>query len=411
MNDESISVTSSLIHPSHSASAGFTGNAVGASPSAIPRAAVLRFRCISIRAAMRGLSLTARLISWRQSMHRIKRSLVPTLLFLAAFAAMALGLSVLRKSGRPTGSVEANETAEPDGLEREPISPLPRTIELDSRKVELGRRLFHDKRLSADNSVSCATCHNVRENGADIKVRSAGMGGALGDVNTPTVFNSGFSFRQFWDGRAETLEDQIDEPIRHPAEMATDWPQILNKLQADSEYVAAFSSIYATKVESRGIKDAIATFERSLITPNSRFDRYLRGDSQALTAEEKEGYRLFKESGCSSCHQGVLVGGNMFEKLGIVRDYFADRGHITKFDFGRFNATGVEENRFEFKVPSLRNVARTAPYFHDGSARSLDEAVSVMARYQLGRELTATELHRIVQFLETLTGKSPEGVP
>ena len=349
-------------------------------------------------------------------MHRIQRSLLPALLFLTASVIVALGLcvlpySVLPNSARPTASVEASEAVDPDEFQREPISPLPRTIELDTRKVELGRRLFQDKRFSADNSVSCASCHNVRQNGADTKVRSTGVRGALGDLNAPTVFNSGLSFRQFWDGRAETLEDQIDEPIRHPAEMASDWPQILNKLQADPEYVAAFSSIYATKVDRRGIKDAIATFERSLITPDSRFDRYLRGDSQALTAEEKEGYRLFKDSGCSSCHQGVLVGGNMFEKLGIVRDYFAERGHITKFDFGRFNSTGVEENRFEFKVPSLRNVALTAPYFHDGSARSLDEAVRVMARYQLGRELTATELHRIVQFLETLTGKNPEGEP
>jgi cytochrome c peroxidase len=344
-------------------------------------------------------------------MHGIKRSLVSALLLIAAFMAVVLGLSVLNKSVRPTGLIEASEAAEPDGPEREPISPLPRTIELDFRKVELGRQLFHEKRLSADSSIACASCHNVRENGADNNARSAGVGAALGDVNTPTVFNSGFSFRQFWDGRAESLEDQIEGPIHHPAEMATDWPQVLDKLQADSSYASAFSSIYGTKVESRAVKDAIATFERSLITPDSRFDRYLRGHSNALTAEEKDGYRLFKDSGCSSCHQGIMVGGNMFEKFGIVRNYFADRGNVTKADWGRFNVTGAEQDRYAFKVPSLRNVARTSPYFHDGSAQTLEEAVSVMSRYQLGRELTVTELQRIVQFLETLTGRNPDGEP
>jgi cytochrome c peroxidase len=392
-------------------SAGFAEKCEKAPKRVIAAAPVMRILRHSIRAIKSGLRLTAQNSIWRPSMRRIKPRLLPALLLLAAFAAVASGLSVLGRSVRPTGLIEASERAELDGLEGEPITPLPRTTELDPRKVKLGRRLFQDARLSVDNSVSCASCHHVGENGADTNARSAGVGGALGDINTPTVFNSGFSFRQFWNGRADTLEDQIEGPIHNPAEMATDWPQILEKLQADSEYVAAFSSIYATKIESRTIKDAIATFERSLITPDCRFDRYLRGDGNALTAEEKEGYRLFKDSGCSSCHQGVLVGGNMFEKFGIVRDYFADRGRITKADLGRFNVTGVETDRFEFKVPSLRNVARTAPYFHDGSAQSLEEAVGVMARYQLGRELTATELQRIVQFLETLTGRTPEGEP
>ena len=344
-------------------------------------------------------------------MHRIKQSLLPALLFLVAGAAAASGLSVLGRNARPMGLVEVGAAAEPDGLDREPISPLPRTIELDARKVDLGRRLFHDSRLSADNSVSCASCHNLHQNGADNRVRSVGVGGAQGEVNTPTVFNSGFSFRQFWDGRAETLEDQIEGPIHHPAEMASDWPQILDKLQADADYSAAFFSIYAKRMDSRTIKDAIATFERSLTTPDSRFDRYLRGDRNALTAEEKEGYRLFKDNGCSACHQGVLAGGNMFEKFGIVGDYFADRGHLTKADLGRFNVTGQEADRFRFKVPSLRNVARTAPYFHDGSVQTLEGAVSVMAEYQVGRQLTANDLHRIVQFLETLNGEYPGGNP
>jgi cytochrome c peroxidase len=344
-------------------------------------------------------------------MHRIKQSLLPALLFIVAGAAAASGLSVLGRNARSASLVEVGAAAEPDVLDDEPIHPIPQKIDLDPRKVDLGRRLFHDPRLSADNSVSCASCHDLRRNGADDRVTSVGVAGAKGGVNAPTVFNSGFNFRQFWDGRAETLEDQVEGPIHHPAEMATDWPQILEKLRADPIYAAAFSSIYTQGMESRTIKEAIATFERSLITPDSRFDRYLRGDRGALTAEEKEGYRLFKNNGCSSCHQGILAGGNMFEKFGIVADYFADRGRIVKADLGRFNVTGQETDRYKFKVPSLRNVARTAPYFHDGSATTLEEAVGVMAKYQLGRQLTARELGLIVQFLDTLNGEYPGGDP
>ncbi len=336
-----------------------------------------------------------------------KPRLLSTLLFVLAAVAAASGLLALGRNPGPLNVIEASAATEPVSLDGEPISPLPLTISLDIRKVELGKRLFGDSRLSLDNTISCASCHNLKQNGAGDQARSAGIGGALGDRNAPTVFNSGFNFRQFWDGRAETLEDQIDGPIHDRKEMATDWPQILDKLRADPDYVTAFSSIYGRPMDSSAIKDAIATFERSLITPNSPFDRYLRGDRSSLTEEEQEGYRLFKESGCSSCHQGILVGGNMFEKLGIVRDYFAGRSQITKSDLGRFNITGKETDRFEFKVPSLRNVARTAPYFHDGSAQTLEEAVSVMAKYQLGRELDENDVHRIVQFLESLNGELP----
>jgi cytochrome c peroxidase len=338
-------------------------------------------------------------------MHRIKHSLVPALLVVVIAGAAASGLSLLGRNARPMALAAVE--AEPAALDREPISPLPRSIELDTRKVELGRRLFHDPRLSADNRVSCASCHNLERNGADNRGRSTGVGGASGEVNTPTVFNSVLNFRQFWDGRAETLEDQIEGPIHNLTEMATDWPPVLDKLRADRDYVTAFRAIYAQKIDILSVKDAIATFERSLVTPDSRFDRYLRGNSKALTVQEKEGYRLFKENGCSSCHQGVLVGGNMFEKFGIVGDYFRDRGNVTKADLGRYNITGRDEDRYRFKVPGLRNVARTAPYFHDGSAQSLEEAVEVMARYQLGRQLSANDLQRIAQFLETLNGTLP----
>jgi len=218
-------------------------------------------------------------------MDRIKHSLAPALLVVVMAGAAASGLSLLGRNPRPMASAAVDAVAEPAALDREPISPLPRSIELDTRKVELGRRLFHDPRLSADNRVPCASCHNLERNGADNRGRSTGVGGASGEVNTPTVFNSVLNFRQFWDGRAETLEDQIEGPIHNLTEMATDWPPVLDKLRADRDYVTAFRAIYAQKIDILSVKDAIATFERSLVTPDSRFDRYLRGNSKALTVQ------------------------------------------------------------------------------------------------------------------------------
>jgi cytochrome c peroxidase len=340
--------------------------------------------------------------------NRIKYCLWTIALLIVAGVAAASSYSVLATSTRLDRSVSIDEAADTDGNIDEPIVPIPRHIELDARKVSLGRRLFHDPRLSADNSISCASCHDLRHGGIDGRATSVGISGGIGDVNAPTVFNSGFNFRQFWDGRAETLEDQIEGPIHNPAEMRSDWPEILQKLSKDPEYARAFSAIYSTGIQSHTIKDAIATFERSLLTIDCRFDRYLRGDDKALTSEEKEGYRLFKGGGCSSCHQGVLAGGNMYEKLGIVADYFGDRGKVVKADQGRFNVTGRESDRYKFKVPSLRNVERTAPYFHDGSTKTLEQAVSVMAEYQLGRQFSSEEIRLVVLFLKTLTGEYQE---
>jgi cytochrome c peroxidase len=227
----------------------------------------------------------------------------------------------------------------------------------------------------------------------------------VGSINSPTVFNAAFNFKQFWDGRAETLEAQIDGPIHAAAEMDSSWPEITNKLKQQPEYQAAFTELYSEGIQSQTIKDAIAAFERSLSTPNSRFDRFLQGATNVLSAEEQNGYRLFKNYGCSSCHQGLNVGGNMFQEFGVMGDYFADRGNITKADLGRFNVTGVERDRYVFKVPTLRNAGLTAPYFHDGSAATLEQAVTVMAKYQLGRRLTAEETRQIVSFIKTLTGE------
>lgn len=287
----------------------------------------------------------------------------------------------------------------------EPIQPIPREIFLDERKISLGESLFHDPRLSHDDTVSCANCHQLDQGGDDGRARSFGIGGAEGLANAPTVFNSGLNFVQFWDGRAATLEEQIDGPVHNSFEMGSNWPEIIGKLKRDPDYVAAFERIYEDGIQSDTIKDAIATFERSLITPNSRFDRFLLGDADAITDKERAGYELFKSFGCSSCHQGKNIGGNLYQKLGVVRNYFADRGDVTEVDYGRFNVTDEQIDRFVFKVPSLRNVELTAPYLHNGSAPTLEVVVEIMAKYNLGRSITAENTNVIVAFLKTLTGE------
>lgn len=298
------------------------------------------------------------------------------------------------------------------GEDREPIAPLPLTISLNTEKVSLGSRLFHETRLSKDNTISCASCHSLSGGGADGKRNSHGIGGALGDINAPTVFNSGLNFRQFWNGRAATLEDQIEGPVQHPKEMGSTWVEVENKLKADDSYVKSFKALYPDGVTRNNVKDAIATFERSLITPNSPFDRYLRGEASAITATEKSGYQRFKALGCVSCHQGANVGGNMYQTMGVMSDYFKERGTpITEADLGRYNVTKIETDKFVFRVPSLRNVELTAPYFHDGSAATLEQAVRTMARYQLGRELPKEDVELLAAFLKTLTGQTPNSIP
>jgi len=287
----------------------------------------------------------------------------------------------------------------------EPISPIPDSVPLDPRKVSLGGRLFDDPRLSGDNSTACASCHVLSKGGTDGLRRSIGIHARAGEINAPTVFNSGFNFRQFWNGRAVSLEDQIDGPFLDAKEMDSAWPATIAKLKLDERYKSEFAAIYRDGIQPASVKDAIATYERSLITPNSRFDRYLKGDRGALTRDETEGYRRFKSYGCIACHQGVNVGGNMFERLGIMRDYFKDRGNIMPADLGRFNVTGIESDTHVFKVPGLRNVALTAPYFHDGSAATLEQAVVIMGTYQLGIAIPIDDVALIVKFLRTLTGE------
>jgi len=295
-------------------------------------------------------------------------------------------------------------------LLNEPISPIPEPVTRFPRQVELGRLLFHDVRLSQNNQLSCASCHSLKHGGADGQAVSTGVNGSKGNINSPTIFNCSLNFRQFWDGRASSLLSQIDGPLNNPVEMNSSWPEVLSKLEQDPFYVQQFKYAFKAGLTINNIKDAIVAFEESLLTPDSRFDLYLKNNPDALTADELEGYNLFKQYGCISCHQGVAVGGNLFQRFGIIGDYFANRGNITPADLGRYRVTQNEKDKHVFKVPSLRNAALTAPYFHDGSTDTLEEAVEIMMRYQLGRIPNEQDINKIVLFLKTLTGqykKSP----
>jgi cytochrome c peroxidase len=296
--------------------------------------------------------------------------------------------------------------AQLDAVVQNRFAPLPDVGEVDREKVALGRRLFHDPALSRDGTVACASCHVLERGGADGRRTSLGIGGQRGPVNAPTVLNARFNVAQFWDGRAADLAEQVGGPITNPREMGNDWRTVVATLTRDASYREAFRRSYRDGITAANVRDAIATYESILVTP-SRFDRYLRGETDALTAREREGAGLFAQFGCVMCHQGVNVGGQIFQRMGVYRDYFADRGEVTEADLGRFNVTRQPVDRHVFKVPSLRNAALTAPYFHDGSATTLEEAVRTMARYQLDRTLRDDEVALLVAFLGTLTGELP----
>ena len=289
----------------------------------------------------------------------------------------------------------------------EPIRPIDLSLPYDEAKAALGFKLYHDTRLSVDNTVSCASCHGLNTAGVDNKQYSEGVEGKLGGVNAPTVYNAVYNFVQFWDGRATTLADQAAGPPVNPVEMASpNFDAIVAKLNKDKKFVREFKKVYPEGLSQATITDAIEQFERTLITPNSRFDKYLRGDKTAITAEELEGYELFKKYNCATCHVGKNLGGESYELMGLRKHYFADRGlELTEEDNGRFKQTGVERDRHRFKVPGLRNVALTWPYYHDGTHTSLKEAVCAMGTYQSGVELTDEEEDKIVAFLNTLTGE------
>lgn len=295
----------------------------------------------------------------------------------------------------------------PENRMTEPVRPIDYEIPYDPAKAELGYMLFHDTRLSVDNTVSCASCHDLSTAGVDNHQYSHGVDDQLGGVNAPTVFNAVYNFVQFWDGRAETLAAQAAGPPLNPVEMASpSFESIIAKLQDDRKFAKAFEAVYPEGITEATLTDAIEQFERTLITPGSRFDKWLRGEDSAITSEELEGYELFKKYDCATCHAGQNLGGLSYELMGLRKHYFADRGlELTVEDNGRFKETKLERDRHRFKVPGLRNVEHTWPYYHDGTRETLEEAVRDMGIYQSGVELTQAEVDKITSFLKTLTGE------
>jgi cytochrome c peroxidase len=300
----------------------------------------------------------------------------------------------------------------PENRKAEPVRPVDTYIEYDPAKAELGFDLFHDTRLSVDNTVSCASCHDLATAGVDNHQYSHGVNDLMGGVNAPTVFNAVYNFVQFWDGRAATLAAQAAGPPLNPVEMASSsFDEIIAKLQADKAFAKKFNAVYPDGMTEANLTDAIEHFERTLITPGSRFDKWLMGDDSALTADELEGYELFKKYDCATCHAGKNLGGLSYELMGLRRHYFAERGlELTEEDNGRYKETKNERDRHRFKVPGLRNVEHTWPYYHDGTRETLEEAVRDMGYYQSGVELSDDQVAKITAFLKTLTGEY-KGVP
>ncbi len=286
----------------------------------------------------------------------------------------------------------------------EPIQPIKPPANINLGMVELGKKLYFDPRLSKSGFISCNSCHNLSMGGTDNIPTSIGDKWQQGPINAPTVLNSSLNVAQFWDGRAADLKAQAGGPIANPGEMAFTHTLALGVLESIPGYVREFKQVFGkNKIDIDQVTLAIAEFEKTLVTPNSRFDQWLLGKKDALTADEQAGYKLFKDSGCVACHNGEAVGGNSFQKMGLVEPY---KGN-TKGVEGRAGVTGKDADRFNFKVPTLRNVEMTYPYFHDGAANTLTEAVDVMGRLQLGKKFTQDENAKVVAFLKTLTGDQP----
>lgn len=291
-----------------------------------------------------------------------------------------------------------------DRIANEPIKPIqPAKID-EPEKVELGKKLFFEPRLSRSGFISCNSCHNLSRGGSDNLPTSVGHNWQQGPINSPTVLNSSLSLAQFWDGRAETLQEQAAGPIDNPMEMAFTHTLAIEVLRSIPAYLDMFERVYDTRdINIDHVTDAIAVFEETLVTPNSRFDQWLEGDDDALSEQEMAGYQTFKEIGCAACHYGEAAGGKDFHRMGIVNEYATKNPSQ-----GRYEVTGDESDRFTFKVPTLRNVELTYPYFHDGAVWTLEEATEIMAYLQLGRELPEQDIDNMVAFMKALTGDQPQ---
>jgi len=323
--------------------------------------------------------------SWRRHLWRRKcRAIAISLLMLGG---LQLSAAPMQPPDRLSESGES--------LAEEPITPVPGPPPIDPRKIKLGERLFGDPRLSRDDSRSCLSCHDVSTNGASTKRQDVGYDGSNLQLNTPTVFNAALSFSFGWEGKISTIESDVRAVLENPAIMGIRVPELVEKLRSDPDIRREFVAVYDSAPDAQNITVAIASFVQTLVTPDSRFDRWLKGDATALSADELDGYRLFKSLGCVSCHQGVNIGGNLRERHGIFRPLGSPKPEI-------------------LRVPSLRNVATTPPYFHDGSAQTLEEAVRKMGLAQLNSTLTDRQVKSIVAYLHTLTGNyrdAPVGAP
>ena len=356
--------------------------------------------------------------------------------YLTLIAAAVLGLSACSQekaqnapanSASSTAAAPASAAADHSNASEEDkallkqaqslFQPLPSPQEMQKahpftpEQVALGHQLWFDSRLSRGNTVSCNSCHNLASAGVDNTPTSQGHKGQMGGRNSPTVLNAALLGSQFWDGRAATVEEQAGGPLLNPVEMANiDKASVAKKIADIPEYQAQFKKAYADKggaVNFENITDAIAAFERTLLTP-TKWDDYLRGNVNAMTPQEKQGVRSFINNGCIACHQGVNLGGNSFQKFGLIKGPYWQFTGSKKHDEGRFEVTKAENDKFVFRVPGLRNVALTYPYFHDGSVWELDKAIAIMGEAQLGKQLPQSEVDNISAFLKTLSGKVPE---
>lgn len=286
---------------------------------------------------------------------------------------------------------------------QEPIQPIKPAQNINMALMELGKKLYFDPRLSKSGFISCNSCHNLSMGGTDNLPTSIGHKWNQGPINAPTVLNSSFNIAQFWDGRAKDLKEQAGGPIANPGEMASTHALATSVVQSIPGYVQEFQLVFGKdKINADSMTSAIAEFEKTLVTPNSKFDKWLLGDKDALSEKELAGYNLFKNSGCVGCHNGAAVGGSSYQKMGVIKKFQTSNKAI-----GLAGVTHKDSDKFMFKVPILRNIELTYPYFHDGSTTSLNEAVNVMGEIQLGRKFTPTESDKIVAFLKSLTGDAP----
>ncbi len=287
------------------------------------------------------------------------------------------------------------------------IQPIPRVLPVDETRVLLGKKLFHDPVLSG-NGVSCAQCHDTGKNGADGLAVTIDSRGGRDAVNTPTIFNAVFSTRYTWRGHITSLDEQIEAVMANEKHMNADWDRVLSRLAHDRYYANQFKRLFADGLTRDNVKKALIAYEMSLITPDAPFDDFLRGKQDAISEDQKSGYLLFQQYGCISCHQGVNVGGNALVKMGVFSNPFDEQALKTgsgNYDLGLYSVTGKPADRYIFRVPSLRNVEKTAPYFHNGRVDKLEDAIRYMAFYQIGRSMPEEDVRLIGEFLKSLTGR------